>query len=167
MYATPTDLLLLFGPREIAGCALPDHLPSEVRVTGELLQLTVAGGDREAFSTAEQDAADQCLARILMALDQASRQMDTYLSRRYVLPLAASTIAANPLMKMCGDLARVALDDDSKDVALKMRRDSAVDWLRDVMTGQIALVVGATDQTVSSQVAMVPGVSFFRGMEDF
>ncbi|MBF0283592.1 MAG: DUF1320 family protein [Magnetococcales bacterium] len=168
MYATPADLLRQFGPAEIAGIARPDDLPASVRVTGELMRLTVSGEDRAAFSAEERAAADRCLLRIQAALEQASRMMDSYLSRRHSLPLAVERIAVNPLQQICGDLARFTLDDDSKSEVTTSRWHNAIRWLEGVAAGRALLAVGESSSTSDAgRVIASPGVAFFRGAEGF
>jgi phage gp36-like protein len=166
MYATPNDLLELFGPSEIAGISRPDHIPVSVHVTGELLRLTCTGGDRSAFSAAERDAADHCLMRILFVLGEASKQMDSYLSRRYPLPLAAGVVAGSPLVRICADLARFAMDDDSVDKAAHARYQDALRWLDQVAGGQIVLAADPASAG-GDVVRTTPGVSFFADREGF
>lgn len=167
MYATPEDLLRLIGPAQLAGISRPDHMPG-TSVSGALLQLTIAGGDRSAFSSAEQAAADDCLARIQLVLDQSSKQMDSYLSCRYMLPLSTGTVAANALRKICSDLARYAMDDDSVDKAIQTRYEDAIRWLEKVSSGKVNLPDDPVAPTTGIQgVRTTPGVSFFGRTEGF
>lgn len=167
IYATPDDLLRLIGPAQLAGISRPDHVPG-TPVSGTLLQLTIAGGDRSAFSGEEQAAADDCLARIQLVLDQVSKRMDSYLSRRYTLPLSAGMIAANALRKICSDLARYDMDGDSLDKAIQARHDDAIRWLEKVAQGQVSLSDDPNSPAPDIQgVKTTPGVSFFHNTWGF
>ncbi|MBF0401885.1 MAG: DUF1320 family protein [Magnetococcales bacterium] len=168
-YATPTDLLLLFGATEMAGLARSDHIPPDVHVSGELMELTVSGGSRSAYTADEQTAADHCLSRMLFVLGEASLHMDSYLGSRYALPLAAGTVGANPLKTVCGDLARHALDDDSTDKATAARHADAIRWLEKVAAGQILLStpLNPNQVTLPRCVATTPGVGFFADTKGY
>lgn len=75
-YATPADLVERYEADLIAQRAVPEG----IRVVGPLLVLTINGGDRSAYSTAEIEAADRGLARIVEVLLDADGLIDGYLS---------------------------------------------------------------------------------------
>lgn len=134
MYATALELLQRFGDREMAERGAPDA----PEVTGALLRLTVEGGDRSAYSQAEQDAADTALARIEGALDDATKTINSYLIA-YTLPLEQALIDASNLPQINGDMARYHLYDDGAPEFVKDRYDAAMKWLRDIAAGKASL----------------------------
>lgn len=135
-YASPTELVEWFGADELAPMATPADLG---RVTPAKLRTTIAGGDRSAWPVGEVAAADAALARLQSALDDASRQIDGYLASRHTLPLAAGVVAASPLPRICGDVARWLIFARRPTEEVAGRYDRAIAWLRDVAAGRVAL----------------------------
>ncbi|MBF0309466.1 MAG: DUF1320 family protein [Magnetococcales bacterium] len=163
MYVTPANLLEMYGAAEMAGISRPDDIAADIRVTGELLRVTASAGDRSAWSAEEREAADRCLARIEAAIGQASMRIDSHLSRRYVLPLSAGMVAANPLKQICGDLVRWMLDDDTVQDATKARYQDALRWLDQVQRGEALLAPETTSPSGGAGgIATIPGATFFR-----
>ncbi|MBF0192101.1 MAG: DUF1320 family protein [Magnetococcales bacterium] len=171
MYASPTDLLDLFGAAEVAGIARPDDLPPDVRVSGALMRLVAMDGDQSGYPPDEVAAADRTLARIRLVLTQVSARMDTYLARQHTLPLPGALIASGPFVQICADLARFAMDDDSVDQAVRTRHDDATRWLERIASGQ-ALLSGQADPSSGGhagvgRVQATPGVVFFGALDGF
>lgn len=142
-YATAINMLDRFGDHEMA----QRGAPADPAVTAELLRLTVTGGDRSAYTDAEQDAADAAAARIELALADAAAQIDSYLSPTYALPLAAELVAASNLEQVTCELARYNLYDDRAPEFVQDRYDRRLRWLRDVAANKASL--GATDTAVA------------------
>lgn len=142
-YATATDLLF-FGANELAQLAAPE----DNRVTGELLRLTIAGGDRSTYTAAEIAAADAALVRLNGVLDRASKRIDSYLAPRYPLPLDAQLIAGSELIQACMDISRFMLMEDAATDTVKDRYDRAIAWLRDLSNGKASL--GPVDTGVAA-----------------
>ncbi len=85
MYVTHADLIERPGARELAEVATDAH---EQLVPYELMELTLAAGNRAAYSSDEIARADAALARIDDAAQRASELIDGFLVRRGYLPLA-------------------------------------------------------------------------------
>ncbi|PTW61426.1 phage gp36-like protein [Breoghania corrubedonensis] len=120
-YATQQDLIDRFG-------------------ADELIQLT----DRLSVPPAAIDA--DVVAR---ALSDADALIDSYLRKRYALPLDP---APPVLVKIASDLARYNLYDDGadKDGPVVRAQGSALAWLRDVSKGLIELDDGTGDAPAAS-----------------
>ncbi|GAB0056747.1 hypothetical protein SIID45300_01059 [Candidatus Magnetaquicoccaceae bacterium FCR-1] len=168
IYATPSDLLELFGASEIAGIARPDDIPPGIEIGGALLRLTITGGDRAGYTAQACEAAERCLGRMQRVLAQVSARMDSYFSARYPLPLSSEQCASAPLVSICADLARFAMDDDSVDRAVRTRHDDAVRWLERIASGQ-AILSGRADASAGGvgRVEATPGVVFFGAMDGY
>lgn len=166
-YVTPSQLVTQFGPKELAVIARPDDAASKVRITGELLRLTVDGGDRSAFSQAERDKADAILARMADAISRASQLMDSYIQLRHTIPLSATMIAANPLSSICGAIVRFFLSDDFATDETRTRHEMAIRWLKDLAKGDAILVDpdansgGSGSGGAGGPPGFAAGVSFF------
>lgn len=143
MYATPLDLLF-FGAAELAELAAPE----DRQVTGELLRLTLEGGDRSAYTPEAIAAADAASARLSEVLERAGKRIDSYLAPRYALPLAPELIASSDLVAACMDIARFMLMEDAATSTVKDRYDRALAWLRDLSTGRASL--GELDTAVAT-----------------
>lgn len=141
-YATAADLLEMYGAREVAAISRPDHI--RTRVADDLLRQAVAGDDLSAWSSEERQAVAACLARIDRVLADAHRTVNSYLSSRYSMPIAASVAADSPLRGMCGDIARHLLQDDKATGQTRERYEAALQWLRDVAAGRAGLLQEAT-----------------------
>ncbi|MBF0180717.1 MAG: DUF1320 domain-containing protein [Magnetococcales bacterium] len=135
-YATAADLLLWYGARELAQCAVPDDLPA---IGADLMRLTIAEGDRTPFTPEEIAAADAGLAAIQAALTDAARLIDSYLATRHTLPLAADLAESSGLSRVCGALARRFLHHDQTPEEVARGYDQALAWLRDVGQGRAEL----------------------------
>jgi phage gp36-like protein len=139
MYASAADLLTLFDAVEMSTHATPRRFGRAA--SADLLTATIDGAALDDWTEDEIAAADAALARIDEVLAEQHRLMDSYLGRRYALPLSAATIAANPLRQVCADLARYAMATHampSEDV--EERSKTALNWLRDIAKGVAGLV---------------------------
>ena len=85
-YITSIDLAERPGARELAQVATPEdkHIADTA-----LMDATLRGGDRSAWSAADQADADAAMARIQDAVSEADSLIDGFLAKRgYALPLA-------------------------------------------------------------------------------
>lgn len=115
----------------------------------ELIELT----DRTGQGVLDMAVLDKAIA-------DAGALIEGYLRNAYSLPLASIPAELN---RVCADLARYFLMDDRATDQVKMRRDDAMSWLKDVSAGRASLGLGidiATGQMVDSPVATGGGVSF-------
>ena len=158
-YATPQNLLDWFDAQELAQLATPKRYPV---IDALLLELTVSGGDRSAYTPEEIEAADAALAVINEALDASDAIIDSYLGQRYELPLSQTQIDASPLPRYCGDLARYQLADDQEVETITKRYDRALRWLRDLADGKASIGAGEPEQASGAVVISGPSRIFGR-----
>jgi phage gp36-like protein len=85
MYVTPAQLAERPGARELAQVATRER---DAIVDDALMDATLRGTDRSAWSADEIAIADDALARVQEAIDEAGGVIDGFLARRYTLPLA-------------------------------------------------------------------------------
>lgn len=85
MYITPAQLAERPGARELAQVATRER---DAIVADDLMDATLRGTDRSAWSAELQAVADDALARIVEAIDGSAGTIDGFLARRYPLPLA-------------------------------------------------------------------------------
>lgn len=85
-YVTLAQLAEIPGALELAQVASDKH---QKPVATELMDATLRGGDRSAFTSVEIARADAAADRIQQAITQADAVIDGYLARRYTLPLTA------------------------------------------------------------------------------
>ncbi|XAI95402.1 hypothetical protein [Leptolyngbya phage Lsp-JY19] len=89
MYCTPVQLADAKLVRELAQCATPERYPV---VADDLFEATLRGEDRSSFDPADVLIADEALAHVVNALNDATGVIDGYLSLRkpvaYGLPLS-------------------------------------------------------------------------------
>jgi phage gp36-like protein len=85
-YVTPLQLAESPGAVELAQCA---SASTGAIVDAELMDLTLRGGDRSAYSSDDIAAADDAAARIHDAIVDAGAIIDGYIGKRYALPLAS------------------------------------------------------------------------------
>lgn len=131
-YVTVIAMVERYGAADLAASASPDRLAVP---PAEAVQQAATGGSLTGWSAVEQTAASETVARIGQAIGQASSLMDTYLGRRYTLPIPTSGAAAYPLAMICGDIARWLLADDKRTDAVKEGHASAMRWLQDLGSG--------------------------------
>jgi phage gp36-like protein len=136
MYTAIQTMIDLFGASEMAQLGDPDLSSS---VTGELLQLTVDGGDRSAYTQAEQDAADAAVVRINNSISTAEKRINSYISPRYSLPLSQTLIDESSLPQAAADIARYLLMDDKATDEADTRFRHSIAWLRDVQANKASL----------------------------
>jgi phage gp36-like protein len=142
-YATPQNLLQWYGGKELAQTATPDDL---VIVPAQLMRLTIDGGNRDAFSQEEIASADSALERITAALAEATLLIESYISRRYELPITENVVQASPLPRSCGAMARRLLYDDAVPQEVENRYEHTLGWLRDLANNRADLCLNTTIQ---------------------
>jgi len=132
-YATAQDMLDRYGADEIAQRAfLHDD-----QVDVDLLRATVAGSSVAAWSTVEQTAGTNALARINTCLADADKVILGYVRARYGTQPTLTTSA--DLTRVCAELARFYLHDDPQREDAGVLPQSVKTWLADFATGKIDL----------------------------
>ncbi|MGA7437656.1 MAG: DUF1320 domain-containing protein [Luteibacter sp.] len=84
MYVTPDQLAERPGARELAQVATRER---DAIVPDGLMDATLRGTDRSAWTPPQIASADDALARIQEAIGEAGGIIDGFLARRYTLPL--------------------------------------------------------------------------------
>lgn len=135
-YANAGHMLTWFGAKELAEVAVPDDHSA---VSGELMRLTIEGGDRSGYPAEEIVSADLALQRILAVIEEGGRMLESYLAHRYPLPLDEATIVASPLPRVCSVLALTLLYDDQLPVSVDQRQQRTLSWLHDLAAGRVEL----------------------------
>ena len=153
-YITPAELAERPGARELAQIASAEH---QAVVEPALMDATLRGTDRSAWTPEQLTIADAALARINEAVAEASAVIDGYLAQRgYTLPLALSPTGS--AFKLLGSWARSItrymlhksrVSDDSKDPIARDYRD-ALKALGLLAQGKFSL---GADDPVSSNTA--------------
>lgn len=119
-YATLADLIERFGREEIAGTTTDRNAP--------------------------RDTLDE--TRISRILEDVSSSMDSYLQRRYVIPVRPVPAV---LTRICCQLARFDLANGTSNVPseqIRAGQQAAMAWLRDVASGKATLdAVAVVDQS--------------------
>lgn len=146
VYATLADLVLAAtgGWDELAQRAAMNAL-----VDGPLLQATVEGTERAAWSAPAIAAADAAVLRMNEALARASAHADTYMFPRYrtVMPLAAELVAGSSLPGAVAAIALKRLYGHLVPEDVRNGTKWADDYLRDLSKGVVSL--GGLDATVA------------------
>lgn len=138
MYVTPAQLSERPGARELAQVASDAH---KRVVDFELMELTLLGGDRTAYSDDDVAAADKALLRINDAINDADGLIDGYLVKRgYVVPLSP---VPRLVVSWSRDITRYMLHKDrlsaeATDPIVRNYRE-AMKMLADVAQGKIGL----------------------------
>lgn len=114
----------------------------------ELIQLT----DRDYLGAVNLAVLDKGIA-------DASAIIDGYLRNAYSLPLANTPAELN---RVCADLTRYLLMDDRATDQVKMRRDDAMSWLKDLSAGRASLgmAVDTGGQAITSPAPTGGGIAF-------
>lgn len=144
-YATTSELLTRFAPAELAQ-RVDRGIPR--LVTAELLSAAAAGASLGAYTPAEVERVQGCMAIIQRALQDADETINGYLNGRYVLPLSTTPMV---LVRVACELARFYLYDDQVTDQIKGRHDASIKWLGEVSRGFVSLGVdSASGQPNSS-----------------
>ncbi len=145
-YATIADLLQAAtgGWDELAQRAAMNAL-----VDGQLMQATVDGTERTAWTVPAIEAADAALLRMNEALARASAHADTYMFPRYrtVMPLPAELVAGSSLPAAVAAIALKRLYGHLVPEEVRNGTKWADDYLRDLSKGVVSL--GGLDATVA------------------
>lgn len=152
MYITPAEYVAYFGLEETADIATPQR---SVKISTELLSLTITGGDRSAYTPEEIEIADETLEVINISIDSASREMDSYFASQYNLPLSSYIITKNPIKDFCYDITRYRIAKVIPSEEIVERYKQAIEWLKGVSTGMIVLVQDQNDTTTKRKSALV------------
>jgi phage gp36-like protein len=162
MYVTAIQLADLPGPEELAQNATPPQSPT---VSVELMDATLRGTDRSAFSVDEIAVADAALARITNAIAEASGLIDGFLARRYTLPLTSTplilTAQARAIVRY--KLNPTLLTDEKTNPIARDYRD-ALKLLEQIADGDFSIGV---DDPQSAADPSALGVEFDPGTKVF
>lgn len=74
-----------------------------------------------------------------LALDDATDEMNSYIARRYTVPVAEGYVL-KPLVMYCCDIARFLLYKDRPTDEIRKRYESAIEWLKLLNAGKVTLV---------------------------
>lgn len=125
--ATPTaaQFLRRYGAREIAARAGDEELDASGNplVDGPLLQLTVDGGDRSAYTAEQQAAADRVVVRIDSLLAAGADHLRAALPRQELDWSEARAGASHALA-----MARYLVYDEGAPEDIRQQRDDAMAW---------------------------------------
>ena len=154
-YITTTELAERPGARELAQLASADAQPVS---DFALMDATLRGQDRSAWTPAQTAAADLALARVQDAIAEAGALIDGYLAQRgYALPLSLppTSTGKSLLTAWARSIARYLLNgqritDESKDPVARDYRD-ALKMLGQLAAGKLSL--GGTDPAAPANVS--------------
>jgi phage gp36-like protein len=113
-------------------------------------------GDDEALQLtdlANQGQADNTL--LLLSLQDAADEINSYLSRAYKLPLPVSAIVA-PLIRVSCDVARYRLYKDRPTEEVTTRYKLAMSWLKDVAQGTAVIVFDPPLDETQKDLTQIP-----------
>ena len=146
MYITPAQLADRPGATEVAQVATPDR---DAIVDAGLMDATLRGTDRSAWSADETAVADLALANVQAAIDDADNVIDGYLAPRYALPLTKLpgilVVYARAIARYNLHKSRQSLE--NTDPIVRDYRD-AIKFLIAVAGGQLSL--GADDPVLDN-----------------
>lgn len=145
MYITLAQLARIPGSLELAQVASEAH---GAVVDAELMELTLTGGDRSAYTAQQIADADDAKATIEEASAEADAVIDGYLGKRYALPL---TIVPPILSTWARSITRRRLhahriSDPNNDPIDRDYRD-AIKFLTQVAAGSFSLGLDDPEQT--------------------
>lgn len=160
-YVSLAQLAKIPGSLELAQVASDAH---ETVVDAELMELTLTGGDRSAYTAPQIADADAAKATIEQASGEADSVIDGYLGKRYTLPLATvPTILATWARSITRyRLHANRISDDRTDPIARDYRD-AVRFLEQVAAGKFSLGLNDPAQAPSS----AGDVRFSAGTKSF
>lgn len=146
MYITPAQLAESPGASELAQVASSEH--AAATVTAALMDLTLRGGDRSAYSAGDIADADEALTRIEAAIEWTGEYIDGFLRRRLTLPLSSVPLillrVARQLVRY--DLHKHLISDDKHPVLRDYR--AAEKLLESIRDGKVA--IGAEDPSAAT-----------------
>ena len=160
LYATPADMAGRFGLQELIGLApLPDS--DSLDACGQPVFATN-------WPQATEEAVPYDEERLSRALEQASREADSYLAVRLTVPLKVEGGAPEPLKGFVCDMARYHLTSGfgMQDIdTVAARYKAAIAWLRDVAKGSAELIAPEPPEDPQPQ-EPIRDVFFFHGRRD-
>lgn len=112
-------------------------------------------GEEEVSQLADRDRDGEIDAAVIArALEEADALVDSYVARRYTIPLAETPVL---LRRLAGDIARHALfkDDPPEPVSTAYRQ--AVSTLRDIAAGRALLNIEGDEPARSGDVVLSDG----------
>lgn len=116
-------------------------------------------GAEELIELTDRSQLGQIDATVLgRAIDDATDTIDTYLTKRYTLPLASIPTV---LKRLCCDIARYYLHGIDAPDGVDDRHSAALSMLKSIATGTIDLDVGEASGGDTVGVAYVPGTAIF------
>ncbi len=102
-------------------------------------QLIDRFGEDELITLTDVDGDERPNAAVMeLALQDASDEIDIYISTRASLPIASGSTPPI-LIRLCADIARYRLHDENPIDEVKARYDSAVKTLKDISAGRANL----------------------------
>ncbi|TGG92527.1 DUF1320 domain-containing protein [Natronospirillum operosum] len=111
----------------------------------ELEDLQARFGDAELVQLTDVTGSGEIdIAPIERALDDATAEIDGYLSARYQLPLASVPVV---LVRLCADMARYYLHDDHAPDQITERHKAAVQTLQRISKGEVSLGMDAAGES--------------------
>lgn len=168
-YASPADMAARFGLQEMIGLApLPDSDTLDACCPPVFAEEWPRANLREAGQEDGEQPPAYDVERVAAALDQASREADSYLAVRLPVPLDTTAGVPQPLRAFVCDMARYHLTAGfgmqvAEDVAARYR--AALAWLRDVAKGAAEIVVPTPPGAPEPQPPET-GVEFALGCHD-
>lgn len=148
MYITLAQLARIPGSLELAQVASEAH---GAVVDAELMELTLTGGDRSAYTAQQIADADAAKATIEAASAEADAVIDGYLGKRYALPLPTIlpilTTWARSITRYRLHANRIS--DPDRDPIARDYRD-AIKFLTQVAAGNFSLGLDDPEQTTSA-----------------
>ena len=145
MYAAPADMLRRFGARELIALANS----SGERVDASTLETVLAGGDTASLDADEVAAARAIEQTISEALVTAESTIESYVSRRYALPLDPLPAM---LEQVACDIARYEIATDRPTETISQRYDRRIAWLKSVAKGEVSIGVDSGDDAPAQSV---------------
>lgn len=160
-YAAIQDLIDRDSINDLAERAAPENNA----VTGDLLGKKLAGSSLSGETVGTQAALTLAVDRLNQALDDASADIDGYISR--MLPLADPPPAM--IKGRCVDIALFRLFGGERGSPREALYQSALAWLRRVGNGEIALTNDDGDDQDGNDVLISAGTKVFdeATLDDF
>lgn len=169
-YASPADMTARFGLQELIGLApLPESDALDACGPPVFADAWPQASEAAAAGQGEGDQPPAYdVERVAAALDQASREADSYLAVRLAVPLDTTAGVPQPLRAFVCDMARYHLTAGfgmqvPEDV--EARYKAALSWLRDVAKGAAEIIVPTPPEAPEPQPPET-GVKFVPGCHD-
>jgi phage gp36-like protein len=149
-YATLQQLASAYGSIELTQ-KLNDELPL---LTEQMLNDYCGDALPGEYTEDELAIIASAAERVDAVLSRQSQFMDSFIAKRYTLPLSDTVIANSPLNECCLVLSRAAMSDDANNLSEVManERDYWRAWLKQVAKGDVVLVGADSAQTATGEV---------------